>query len=89
MKDRSRGDATQEIGTIAVNTETRDPGIVVSFAICTVVRREDGSGFHPEGSMSARWLHTLIVQRRMLHYVHMLDMPAASIESFARLPNDA
>lgn len=33
--------------------------------------------------------YTLIVQRRMLHYVHMLDMPAASIESFARLPNDA
>lgn len=33
--------------------------------------------------------YALIVQRRMLHYVHMLDMPAASIESFARLPNDA
>jgi len=35
--------------------------------------------------------YTLRLSRRdgMLHYVHMLDMPAASIESFARLPNDA
>jgi len=36
------------------------------------------------------WLHTRLSRRDgMLHYVHMLDVPAASIESFPRLPNDA
>lgn len=42
-----------------------------------------------EGPEPQRSIRTLIVQRRMLHYVHMLDMPPVSIESFARLPNDA
>lgn len=57
---------------------------IIGFAICTLSQ----AMLEPRGPRhNARY--ALIVQRRMLHYVHMLDMPAASIESFARLPNDA
>lgn len=65
------------------------PGILIIGLAIGARAREDGSRASG-GLRRARWLHTRLSRRDgMLHYVHMLDMPAASIESFVRLPNDA
>lgn len=87
-KDITRGIEIRRLN--AVSAETRGLIARESLSVSRCTRSDVRTWrFGSRRVLRARWLHTLIVQRRMLHYVHMLDMPAASIESFARLPNDA